>query len=77
MLPTTHIYIIYIYKEDLALNNPQELICHKTQPNQTKSVSLCHSNNDNDSLTTTTTTTTTTTIIAAGTSCGVMVNKLS
>ena len=27
--------IIYI-KMDLALNNLQQLICHKTQPNQTK-----------------------------------------
>ena len=27
-----HIYLIYIYKEDLALNNQQRLICHKTQP---------------------------------------------
>ena len=25
-----------VYKYDLALNNPQKLICHKTQPNQTK-----------------------------------------
>ena len=25
---------IYIYKQDLALDNPQELICHKTtKPN--------------------------------------------
>ncbi len=24
-----------MYKEDLALNNLQWLICHKTQPNQT------------------------------------------
>ena len=31
---TNPIYLIYIYKEDLALNNPQWLICHKTQPNQ-------------------------------------------
>ena len=31
---TTYIYI-YIYKQDFALNNPQRLICHKTQPNQT------------------------------------------
>ena len=23
-----------MYKEDLALNNLQRLICHKTQPNQ-------------------------------------------
>ena len=28
------IYLIYMYKEDLALNNLQWLICHKTQPNQ-------------------------------------------
>ena len=25
-----------MYKEDLALNNLPELICHKTQPKQTK-----------------------------------------
>ena len=25
---------IYIYKQDLALNNLQGLICYKTQPNQ-------------------------------------------
>ena len=25
-----------MYKEDLALNNPQRLYCHKTQPIQTK-----------------------------------------
>ena len=28
------IYSIYMYKEDLELNNLQCLICHKTQPNQ-------------------------------------------
>ena len=28
------IYLIDMYKEDLALNNLQWLICHKTQPNQ-------------------------------------------
>ena len=28
-----HIYLIYVYKEDLASNNLQWLICHKTQPN--------------------------------------------
>ena len=28
------IYSIYMYKKDLALNNLQWLICHKTQPNQ-------------------------------------------
>ena len=27
------IYIHYIYKEDLALNNLQRLICHETKPN--------------------------------------------
>ena len=27
---------MYMYKEDLALNNPQWLICHKTQQNQIK-----------------------------------------
>ena len=32
-----NIYQIYIYKEGLALNNLQWLICHKTKPNQTKS----------------------------------------
>ena len=26
-----------MYKEDLALNNLQWLICHKTQPNQSNS----------------------------------------
>ena len=32
------IYLIYMYKKDLALNNLQWLICHKTKPNpkQTK-----------------------------------------
>ena len=29
---TNHIYLIYMYKEDLALYNLQRLICHKTQP---------------------------------------------
>ena len=32
---TNHIYLIYLSKQDLALNNLQWLICHKTQPNQT------------------------------------------
>ena len=31
---SNHIYLIYMYKEDLALNNLQWLICQKTQPNQ-------------------------------------------
>ena len=35
MLPTDYLfanytYLIYMYKQDLALNNLQELICHKT-----------------------------------------------
>ena len=30
-LQITYIYLIYMYKEDLALNNLQWLICHKTQ----------------------------------------------
>ena len=30
------IYLIYTYKKDFALNDPQWLICHKTKPNQTK-----------------------------------------
>ena len=34
---TNHMYLIYMYKEDVALNNLQWLICHKTKPNQTKS----------------------------------------
>ena len=28
------IYSLYMHKQDLVLNNPQRLICHKTQPNQ-------------------------------------------
>ena len=28
------IYLVDMYKKDLALNNLQWLICHKTQPNQ-------------------------------------------
>ena len=30
---TNHIYLIYMYTEDLTLNNLLGLICHKTQPN--------------------------------------------
>ena len=29
-----HMYLIYMYIEDLALNNLQWLICPKTQPNE-------------------------------------------
>ena len=28
-------YLIYMYKEELALNNLKRMICHKIQPNQT------------------------------------------
>ena len=31
---TNYIYLIYMYKEDLALNNLQWLICHKTKVNK-------------------------------------------
>ena len=31
---TNHVYLVYMYKEDLALNNQQWLICYKSQPNQ-------------------------------------------
>ena len=27
-----HLYLIHMYKDDLALNNPQWLICHQTKP---------------------------------------------
>ena len=32
--PNQILYIWYMYKKDLALNNLQWLICHKTKPNQ-------------------------------------------
>ena len=28
---TTHLYLVYIHKEDLALNNRHGLICHKSK----------------------------------------------
>ena len=31
-ISTLHIYLIYMYKQDLLLNNLQWLICHKIQP---------------------------------------------
>ena len=31
-----HLQIIYKYEEDLAWNNLQGFICHKTEPNQIK-----------------------------------------
>ena len=30
------IYLIYVQKQDLALNNQQSLIYHKTTPNESK-----------------------------------------
>ena len=30
----TIVYLIFMYKDDLALNDLQWLICHKTQQNQ-------------------------------------------
>ena len=37
------IYLIYMYKKDLALNNQEWLICYKTKRNQTKSLLIfCH-----------------------------------
>ena len=32
------IYLIYMYKKDMALNNQQWLIYHKTKPNLTFSI---------------------------------------
>ena len=37
---SNHIYLIYMYEEDLALNHLQWLICHKTTPNQIYSLYL-------------------------------------
>ena len=31
---TSHIYLIYMYKQDLTLNNLQWLLCHQPKPNQ-------------------------------------------
>ena len=46
--PRTLVYVwvfervcVCVHKQELALNNPQVLLCHKTQPNQTIH---CHSN---------------------------------
>ena len=32
----SYIFNIYLYKQNLILNDWKEMICHKTQPNQTK-----------------------------------------
>ena len=37
---TNHIFDVYMYKEDLALNNLQWLICHKIQPNNRPTTGL-------------------------------------
>ena len=37
---TNHIYLIYINKLDLALNNLQWFICHKTKPNRSNTAHL-------------------------------------
>ena len=39
-------YLICMYKEDLALNNLQELICHEIKPDETINIttSLCFGN---------------------------------
>ena len=34
-MSTNHIYLIYMYKLNLGLNNLQWLICHRTKSNQT------------------------------------------
>ena len=36
------IYLIYMYKQDLALNNLQCLICHETQANKQNKLALIH-----------------------------------
>ena len=42
---TNHIYLIYMYKEDLALNNLEWLICHKTiKSNHNLSIYLSYKN---------------------------------
>ena len=35
---------MYIFKEDLALHYPQELICHKTTESENKNVSIFNIN---------------------------------
>ena len=44
-LVTDHIYLIYMYQQDLTLNNLQELICHKTQ-----AIKITNSRNKEDGL---------------------------
>ena len=35
-MPSNNVYLIYMYKEDFALNELQRLLYHKVQPNQIK-----------------------------------------
>ena len=37
---TNQKYLIYMYKQDLELNNPAGLICHKTQPTSLLTISV-------------------------------------
>ena len=39
----SYIYLVYMYKQDLTLNNLQGLICHKTQLNETYIIHLIYS----------------------------------
>ena len=45
------VYLIYMKKEDLVLNNKQLLICNKTQPNQTIFPVLMQHGNDGSPIT--------------------------
>ena len=49
-----HIYLIYMYKEDLALNlafnNLQWLICHQTKPINMKREEICQEAPNSSSL---------------------------
>ena len=38
------VILIYVYKQDLVLNNQQWLIHHDTQPNQIKYIQYIHIN---------------------------------
>ena len=47
----SYIFSIYMYKQDLALNSPQGLICHKTQSTNNFMVSSdlqSYDNNNNN-----------------------------
>ena len=48
---TNRIYQIYMYIQDLTLNNLKGLMRHKAKPNQTKQNHLIHNfNNSHDKL---------------------------